>query len=490
MGLDIRLDHKLELGLKLAPQIIQSIELLQFNSLDLAERIDAEIDTNEFLEKVDRDLTPAAEERTTTPESTEAAEPGSDQAVEIEQQADKDAELERYEQMDIWDDPSLRRPRATDEKAINAKLEAMNNTAGAGPTLEEHLLAQLSLAELSESDEELAAHLIGNLDERGYLLGSWPELLEAYADRFEEADGERVLAIIQRLDPKGVGARDIAECLRLQLDPSDPRFELKIRLVTEHLEDLQKNRLPRIARALDLDLDDLKSLMLELADLDPSPGLAAAEEPNHYIHPDVIVEWDGHEDYEVRLVNEYVPELRLSEEYRLALGNRDLSTEYRDYVKKKVDSARAFIQAIEKRQKTLKDVAERIVHYQRDFLDFGPHYLKPLKMQQVADDVGVHVSTISRATSEKYIQTHRGIFSMKYFFTGGTQSVDGEEESRESIKNKIKELVDREDKKKPWSDDELVRRLKEVHGIQVARRTVTKYRKALSIPSSRQRREY
>jgi RNA polymerase sigma-54 factor len=201
------------------------------------------------------------------------------------------------------------------------------------------------------------------------------------------------------------------------------------------------------------------------------------------------VEWNG-SDYDIRLANEFVPELRLSPEYRLVLSDAGASKEYREYVKRKVDSARAFIMAVEKRQKTLLDVSKRIIHHQRDFLDFGPHYLRPLKMQEVADDLHVHVSTISRATSDKHMQTHRGIFSLKDFFTGGTRSTSGELESRESIKQKIQEIVDREDKDNPLSDDDLVVKLQELHGVLVARRTVTKYRKALGVPSSRQRREF
>jgi RNA polymerase sigma-54 factor len=244
-----------------------------------------------------------------------------------------------------------------------------------------------------------------------------------------------------------------------------------------------------VAKALGLSMEELKDLLHDLSGLTLRPGVRAQQDRNHYITPDVIVEWDGNV-YEVRLANEYVPELRLNPEYRLALASKDTSKDYREYVKKKVDSARAFIMAVEKRQKTLLDVAKRIVYYQRDFLDYGPHYLRPLKMQQVADDLGVHVSTISRATSEKYMQTHRGIFSMKDFFTGGTKTADGEMESRDSVKFKIQEIVARENKSEPLSDDEIVEILQRNHGIEVARRTVTKYRKALGILSSRQRREY
>lgn len=472
MGLDIRLQQRLDLSLKLAPQIIQSIELLQLPALDLVEMIEQELDTNEFLEKAPPDV---REEPAGT-------------AADREDDG-RDQEIERYEQMDIWDDPTLRRRRSRDEDRMHAKMEAMQNTASAGPSLQERLLEQFQLLEGADRDLAIAEQIIFNLDDRGYLTYSLEDVLAPVADRYSLDDAERVLARIQRLEPRGVGARSSAECLLLQLDPKDERFEMKSKLIGEHLDDVERNRLPKVAKDLGLTIDELKDILSDLSRLTLRPGLLETGEPNHYIMPDIIVEWNG-VDYDLRLANEYVPELRLSPEYRDVLTNPAVEKEYKEYVKRKVDSARAFIMAVEKRQKTLLDVARRIVHYQRDFLDFGPHYLRPLKMQNVADDLGVHVSTISRATSDKYMQTHRGIFSMKDFFTGGTRSASGEVESRESIKQKIQEIVDGEAKDNPLSDDDLVQKLERDHGVLVARRTVTKYRKALGIPSSRQRKQF
>jgi RNA polymerase sigma-54 factor len=478
MGLDIRLHQRLDLQLRLAPQIIQSIELLQLPAMDLLDVIEQELDTNEFLEKA-TDATPDDSQDTLVageePQGTEA---------EV-----KDQEIERYEQMDIWDDPSLRRPRSRDEDFLNGKMEAMQNTASSGPSLQDNLLDQYHLLDIDDRFMPLAEQIIFNINDNGYRACSLDDVIKPVADRFDIEDAEYVLGRIQRLEPRGVAARSREECLLLQLDRNDPLYDVKRTLIEKHLEDIDKNRLPKVARGLGLEIDELKDLLGELGHLTMRPGLSDHAEANHYINPDVIVEWDGH-DYNLRLANEYVPELRLNPEYRIALSSDGVSKEYREYVKKKVDSARAFIMAVEKRQKTLLDVARRIVHYQRDFLDFGPHYLRPLKMQHVADDLGVHVSTISRATSEKYMQTHRGIFSMKSFFTGGTKAADGGMESRESVKHKIQEIADREDKQNPLSDDDIVDLLEKHHGVQVARRTVTKYRKALGIPSSRQRREY
>ena len=481
MGLDIRLSQRLDLQLKLAPQIIQSIELLQLPSMDLTDVIEQELDTNEYLEKVE----PGEREDEKTPDERVDEKPEDPAATEA-----REEEFERLERMDIWDDdPSLRRRRTRDEESLNAKMEAMQNAPGAGPTLQDALTEQYLVLDEPERYQPLAEQIIYNIDDNGYLEYPLEEILVPLADRFTLEDAEHVLTRIQRLEPRGVGARSREECLILQLDPADPRFELKRTLIENHLDDLFRNRLPKIARSLGLSIDELKELLHDLVTLTLQPGSDRAGDRQRYVSPDLILDWDGH-DYEVQLADEYIPELRLNPSYRDVLGSKDVPREYREYVKKKVDSARAFIMAVEKRQKTLLDVARRIVEYQRDYFDYGPHHLRPLKMQQVADDLGVHVSTISRATSDKYIQTHRGIFSLKVFFTGGTMTSDGSEESRESVKQKAIEIIEREDKSKPLSDDEIVEILTRNHGLKVARRTVTKYRKALGIPSSRQRREY
>ena len=476
MRIELKLNQKLDLQLRLAPQIIQSIELLQLPSIDLVDAIQQELDTNEFLEV--KDEAPAEE---TPPKEVDEA--------KAEEERSRDEEVAVLERLEIWDDPETRRPRVRDDETLNAKMEAMQNTASVGPSLQDSLIEQWHLLDRPPELLPLAEQVIYNIDDNGYLAYPLEEVLEPLSDRFTLEEAEGVLEYIQRLEPKGVGARNRAECLVLQLDPTDERYDEKKELLEGHLEDLLHNRLPKVARALKMEMEDLKELLHELSDLNLRPGAQRLSDRNHYISPDLILEWDGHE-YEVRLANEYIPELRLSPRYRDVLMRDDVPKDYREYVKKKIDSARAFIMAVEKRQKTLLDVARLIVRHQRDYFDFGPHYLKPLKMQDVADELGVHVSTISRATSSKYIQTHRGIFSLKSFFSGGTASASGAMQSRESVKQKMKELVEHEDKQAPLSDDEIVERMRSHHGLKVARRTVTKYRKALGIPSSRQRREY
>lgn len=479
MALDIRLNQRvdLQLQMKLAPQIIQSIEILQLASADLEELIDAELDTNEFLELASTD-TPSdnAEPDTSTDEATEG----------------REVELGRLEDTGYFENEMPRLKSAINQEASDRKMEAMNNTADAGPSLHEKLLDQFTLLELSDAHSHLGRVLISHVNPTGRFDGDLEAILANPEFKIEPCmvlgDAEFVLSQIQSLEPPGIAARSIEECLLLQLSDTDPLYGVKVRLVREHLEDLQKNRRPKISRSLGISLRELDDLVHELADLDIQPGQSLAEESAHYIYPDILVEWTT-EGYDVRLARQKRA-LQISPVFQTIYRSDDVPAEYKDEVRKRVESARWLISAIEQRQDTLLRVASRIVHYQRDFLDFGPHYLRPLKMQQVADDLGIHVSTVSRATHEKYIQTHRGIFSLKYFFSGATTNIDGGVESRTSVKQRVQEIIDGEDKHSPLSDEQVVKRLRESFGVDVARRTVTKYRKALSIPSTRQRRVF
>ena len=328
-----------------------------------------------------------------------------------------------------------------------------------------------------------------HVDEMGRFDGDLEKLVEEDEELTVE-DAEEALRLVQSLEPRGIAARTTEECLLLQIDPADPCADLKRRLIAEHLEDLKKNRRPKIIKSLGITFDDLEELVRELSELDYHPGRSAIDAEPHYIYPDVIVDWTT-AGYEVRLASNNYPSLMVDETgYDAVVTAEDVDKEYKSQAREQFEKARWLMSAIEQRQRTLLRVAKRIVHYQYDFLEFGPHYLKPLKMQQIADDLGIHVSTVSRATNEKYMQTHRGIFSLKSFFSGATQSVDGGVEARSAVRQRVKEIIDAEDKKSPLSDEEIVTRLRESFGVKVARRTVTKYRKALGIPSTRQRRVY
>jgi RNA polymerase sigma-54 factor len=476
MALELRLNQKLDLQLKLAPQIIQSIEILQLPTADLAALIEAELDTNDYL---DRKIGDEAGEDQPKPEAAESA--------ESSPEAEREIEFERLERMGAFDEEMPRFKSSINQEASDRKQQAMNNAPDLGRGLHETLLDQFRLIELDPEYRDVGETMISYVSDSGRFEGDFAELRQEYPE-FDDDDLEYVLSRIQGLEPRGIAARDIRECLLLQLDERDPRYLLKRRLIEEHLEDLARNRRPKITKVLGIDFDELDELVAELAQLDDQPGKTAVDEEPHYIYPDIVVDWTP-QGYEVRLARD-TPGLEVNEVYRDVLSDESVPTEYKDEVRKQVDTAKWLISAIDQRQNTLLRVATRIVHYQRDFLEFGPHYLRPLKMQEIADDLGIHVSTVSRATSEKYMQTHRGIFALKYFFTGATASVDGGVESRASVKQRVKEIIDAEDKRKPLSDEAIVTKLKENFGIEVARRTITKYRKALDIPSTRQRRTF
>jgi RNA polymerase sigma-54 factor len=292
--------------------------------------------------------------------------------------------------------------------------------------------------------------------------------------------------LIQKLDPPGVGARDLRECFLLQLRPTTPFHDVLVVLISSHLEDLAANRLPWIERQTGYDLETIKSAREELQRLNPRPGAEFEAIAAPRIVPDVFVDEQADGRYVVRLENEYLPRLRISHRYQHMLADRKGDPRTRDWIRRKIESARWLMEAIEQRYSTLKRVAQAIVDKQTAFLEKGPEHIAPLKMQQIADVVGVHVTTVSRAVDEKYAQTSRGIVPLKHFFGGGTTTTDGEEVAWDIIRIKLKEIIDREDKSNPLSDEALVTAVA-THGYRLARRTVTKYRKALRIPSSRQR---
>ena len=328
------------------------------------------------------------------------------------------------------------------------------------------------------------------------LLFPLAEVLDLLQSEGVEAtleDATRALDLVHGLEPRGLGGRTPEETLLLQLRPGDPMRERKRHLITHHLEDWKKNRLPRISQAMGIPLEELKELLEDMADLHPHPGRLLRAERSPYLHPDVIIEWtegeEGQPTYEVRLVNEYFPPLRISPQFLRIFEDPQTTPEMKEAIKRKIGSARWLIDAIRQRQETLLRVVREIVRHQRDFLDRGLTAMRPLKMQRIADDLGIHVSTVSRAIADKHAQTPQGILPLKFFFHGGTESHDGSVESRLSVKDRVRQAIESEDRRNPLSDEDLAVRFK-AEGLAIARRTVTKYRKQLGIPSSRERREW
>jgi RNA polymerase sigma-54 factor len=472
----------------LAPRMIQSMEILQLPILALQERIEQELQENPALEIQETDPDLPAET-----ENQESADSDGDEERELViDEANGEDDFERLLNMDEewpdhFDETSRPSSNRMSEEA-DRKHDAMANMADRPESLHDHLHDQLSWFDLSADLRSMADRIIYNLDSNGYLQSSLQDLLGADATAEQLKLAEEALLLVQELDPPGVAAHDLRECLLLQLKPGIPFYEQLHRLISNHLEDIEQNRIPIISKKTGYSIDVIQEAIGELKRLNPKPGAEYSETYVPSVTPDVFVEANEEGGYEVRLEDGRTPRLFVRHDLRKLLQS-DGSTETREYVKRRLNSAQWLIESIEQRRSTLTKVSQAIVDHQADFIDKGPEAIEPLKMQQIADKVGVHVTTVSRAVDDKWIQTPRGIFPLKRFFCGGTVSADGEEVAWDTVRLKLQEIVDGEDKSHPFSDDQLVTELGK-HGITVARRTVTKYRKSMDIPSSRQRRDW
>jgi len=475
----------------LAPRMIQSMEILQLPILALLERIEQEMEENPVLEICQDDPDLPAEEYEAESADVPTVE---ERELVIDEASDNEKDFERLLNLDEeqWPDQfeeRTRRSRQDLEEASQRKLDAMANMTARPQSLEDYLHDQLGWFDLEPALRAMAERIIYNLDSNGYLPSRLEDLLGPDATAEDVELARRALALVQRLDPNGVGARDLRECLLLQLTPGMPYYEELRTLVSSHLEDLEHNRLPLIARKTGYSIETLDEALAELRKLNPKPGANFHESYVPNVTPDVFIDPVEGGGYRVRLEDSQIPTLFISPQYRRLLQDPSTPVETREYIKRKLNSAQWLIDSINQRRGTLTRVAQAIVDHQNAFLDKGPEAIEPLKMQQIADKVGVHVTTVSRAVDDKWMQTPRGIFPLRRFFVGGTTSADGEEVAWDAVRLKLQEVVDGEDKQKPYSDEELVEQLAK-HGITVARRTVTKYRKAMKIPSSRQRKEW
>ena len=477
----------------LAPRMIQSMEILQLPILALQERIEQEMGENPVLElqEDDPDLPSEAGEG----ERQDSPDVPSDEERElvIGETTKNEDDFERLMNMDAeWPDHFEERSRPSRgevEEAGERKLDAMANMIARPQSLQDYLRDQLGWFEIAPALRAMCERIIYNLDTNGYLQGRLEDLLGLDATKEDHALAEQALAVVQKLDPPGVAARSLQECLLLQLTPGMPFFEELQTLITSYLEDIEYNRLPVISRRTGFSIELIQQALTELRKLNPKPGADYNNVPVPPVTPDVFVELGDDGKYLVRLEDGRTPSLFISPYYRKLFAAGQVNDETREYIKRKINSAQWLIDSIQQRRNTLTRVAQAIVDHQTEFLSKGPEAIEPLKMQQIAEKVGVHVTTVSRAVDEKWIQTPRGIFPLKRFFCGGTVSADGEEVAWDTIRLKLQELIDNEDKQHPKSDDQLVKDLA-LAGVTVARRTVTKYRKAMNIPSSRQRRDW
>jgi RNA polymerase sigma-54 factor len=366
-------------------------------------------------------------------------------------------------------------------------MEGYERVPVARPSIDEYLMSQLRMITASDEDVRIGEFIIGSLDSNGFLTITTEEIANLLS--VGEDAVNRVLAIIRTLDPPGIGASDLKECLLIQLEQDGLEESLAWTLVKDHLKDLLKKRYLEIARKLKKTVGEIQSAADMIGKLDPRPGARYSAEEPHYIVPDLIVE-KVDDEYVVQLNDRNVPRLRVNRAYREILSSAESkSKKERDYVVDKLNSARWLISTIDQRRRTMIKVMDAILEVQKDFFNRGVQHLVPLTLQQIAERVGMHESTVSRVTNNKYVQTPRGVFDLKYFFSTGLKTDNGDVASSKKIKARISEMIEKEDKRKPLSDQEIAEGLKE-DGFIVARRTVAKYRVQLGVLPARMRKQY
>ena len=473
MGIQQKLHTKLVQKLILTPSLQQAIKLLPMSTLELSDLLNQEMVENPMLEEVPtEDLQPAdtasAPEKPDTEDKTNKTDTWDDQDYE-------------YFFGDYLDDGY--RARVPQEMK---ELPPIENTLSTSASLSDHLMWQLSMQTDDPLMREIGSAIIGNLNDDGYLVASFDEL--SAMGPWPMTEVERALALIQGFDPTGVAARDLQECLLLQLRRLGLEGTPTERMVAEHLRLLQNHQVPEIARRLGLSIDDLKEHIEVIRHLDPKPGSRYNPSQSQYVIPDVYVV-KVEDQYVAVLNDDGLPQMRISPVYRRLLdkGAADNNDETRAYVKDKFRSALWLIKSVEQRQKTIHKVANSIINFQRDFLDHGVEHLRPLVLRDVANDIGMHESTVSRVVTNKYMHTPQGVFEMKYFFHSGISSSYGESVSSVTIKQRIRKIIDSEDARKPLSDSKIVSILQR-EGLMLARRTIAKYREELKIPTSNQRK--
>lgn len=480
MALEIKQSLKLTQQLIMTPQLQQAIKLLQLSRLELLTAINQELETNPILEETlsDDDTEPEAWEMNSEKGADDipaADSPPSE--ITVESRVGEDFDWESY--MEDKVPPS---PRQEKEDRDSPAIE---NLSTLGPSLKSHLLWQLQMATMTDSEKFIGALLIGNIDEDGYLQTSCQEIAEEF--HLEVPEVERILGKIQEFDPVGVGARNLQECLLLQIAANRLDNPLLRPIIENHLKYLENRNFAAIAKDLKVTLAQVVQAVEIISQLEPKPGRRFDAMETRYVNPDIFVYKMG-DDYEVSLNEDGLPKLRINSYYRDALsGNANISEDTKTYIQNRLKSAIWFIKSIHQRQKTIYRVSKSIVNFQREFLDHGITQLKPLTLRQVAEDVQMHESTISRVTTNKYMDTPQGVFELKFFFNSGISRTQGDQLASESVKDIIRQLVLSEDSENPYSDQDIVNLLKKSN-IVIARRTVAKYREMLGLLSSSKRK--
>jgi len=496
MALELKQSLRLSQQLVMTPQLQQAIKLLQLNRMELAELITQELVENPILEE--------------SADSYETSEDGQPLEQTDSTRSDPEAEQKRDEEANLpvtdpqqeaanklnedfnWDsyieDFNSSSSSLPSMKEVNDELPSFENVLTRSTSLEDHLSWQLSMIVVTDTEKKFAELIIGNLSDDGYLTASAEDL--AKEAQLDLEDAEEVLKMIRKFDPIGVSSRNLKECLQTQAELMNPRQEVVEKIIADHLANLEKKNYSAIAKALGLSLDEVITATKILLEFEPKPGRSFHAPDTHYITPDIYVYKVGNE-YVISLNEDGLPKLKISPYYKSILsGAKNEGTKItKEYVQEKLRSAMWLIRSIHNRQKTIYKVTEAVVQRQKDFFEKGSQYLRPMILKDVANDIGMHESTISRVTTNKFVHTPIGIFELKYFFNSSINSTDGTDAvASESVKEKIKQLITREDPKNPLSDQKIVELLKDGH-IDIARRTVAKYREMLGILSSSKRKK-
>ena len=480
MALEIRQQLKLSQQLVMTPQLQQAIKLLQLSRMELMDVVREELEENPVLEEGQEPL----EEKTQAEEELIAEVPdvpAQEGVQEVEGDRDGMADIDWKTYLESY---SLGGSTA-DSYEDDEDRPSYENLLTRKPSLSDHLLWQLNLSRLESRERAIAGEIIGNVDDDGYLQVSVEELANQAGCDVEHI--EKILEAVQDFDPPGVASRNLQECLLKQVDQLGMTEDIVGVILRDHLDELENRRYQVIARSLQVSLDEVFAAAKFISTLDPRPGSQYGQEDVHYIIPDIYV-YKISDEYIVVLNDEGLPNLRINSFYRNALsGSAQLDEKAGEYIQEKLRGALWLIKSIHQRQRTIYRVTKSIVKFQRDFFERGVAHLKPLVLRDVAEDIEMHESTVSRVTTNKYVQTPQGLFELKYFFNSGISTTEGDSVASESVKSKIKEIVAAENTRKPYSDQKIVEIL-HGQGIDIARRTVTKYREMLGIGSSTQRK--
>ncbi len=489
---------RLSQQLKLAPRMIQSMEVLQLPLLALQEKIEMELNSNPVLEQfedADEDSQTSQEQQ-----NQQQAEALEDKELVVKDDSNNVEDFQRLDNITDGDtgyDDYMDKASSLNHSRTRVsggdpdkKLQAIQNTAALERSLNDNLIDQWRLVEADDNIKTAGSLIIDYIDRKGYLTARLEQLHNKDRHNFGIEIFYKALALVQKLDPAGVGARDLSECFLIQIAqrPEDMSFERL--LIENHMDQLLENKLPQIAKKMKCPVEQINAAIGRLSKLDMSPGLQVGRDENYPITADVIVHSNDDGNYAVHLVDTHIPNLRVNNFYSQMAKSRDINTKTREFLQQNIRSAQWLMDAIQQRKQTLLKVATVIVRHQSEFFEKGKLHLKPLPMALVAEQVGVHIATISRAVAGKYIQCSQGVLPLRGFFSGGIDDTNGKSHSWDAIRAKLQQIVDAEDKTKPLNDDQLRDKLIETGIENIARRTVAKYRKLLNIPAARFRKKF